>query len=812
MIMANLVERVGEMLKQLSPLDQRVEALLSQLTLKEKVALLSGLDIWRTVPIERLGLPSITMTDGPHGVRASRHEADRPVGPTTAFPTGVSLASTWNPDLIEKAAAALAEETRAMGCEVLLGPCVNIVRHPLAGRNFEAYSEDPYLAGRIGAAWVKGLQSQGVAASLKHFACNNQEFERFRGNSVVDERTLREIYLAQFETVVKEAKPWTVMCAYNRVNGVYASQHNTLLNDILRGEWGFDGLVVSDWDANHTVFESVQGGLDLEMPGPARYYGRLLEMAVQNWQIEESTIDEAVRRVLKLIIRTGKLDGRQTAGSVNTIEHQQLARDVAAEALVLLKNEDAALPLDFNTIQSIAVIGPSALGWQISGGGSSRVEPPHVIDPLTALKAKLGDRVKIEYAEGCDNTVVLPAMHGDFKAEFFNNSQLEGEPTVTRIARALNPDWYAATPDNTITTWQYSARWSTTLKVAQSGQYAFGAVSPCDAQVFLDGRLLVTSSQPDVTIDLEAGKEYDFRVELKKTDDQHFASMRVGMAYRPDPDNRLQQAAELAARSDVAIVYAGYPENFETESVDRPHLNLTGAQNDLIAAVAAANPKTIVVLNVGSPVAMPWANDVAAIVLAYYPGMDGAISLTNILCGEVNPSGKLTVTYPRALKDTPAFNNYPGGRDVVYGEGIFVGYRHYDYREIEPLFPFGHGLSYTTFEYSEWTMPEVMKRGETAKLYVKVKNTGVLAGKEVAQLYVRDAQAAVQRPVKELKGFAKVALQPGEDKTVAFELNERALAYYDPARRVWVAEPGEFEVLIGSSSRDIRLKAKFTLK
>src|SRR5512136_1473068 len=436
--MANIVERVGEILKQLSPLDQRVEALLSQLSLKEKVALLSGLDIWRTVPVEGLSLPAITMPDGPDGVRASRHEAGRPAGPTTAFPTGVSMASTWNPALIEKAAAALAEETRAMGCEVLLGPCVNIVRHPLAGRNFEAYSEDPYLAGRIGTVWVKGLQSQGVGASLKHFACNNQEIQRFRGNSVVDERTLREIYLSQFEAVVKDAKPWTVMCSYNRINGAYASQHNTLLNDILRGEWGFDGLVVSDWQANHTIFESVQGGLDLEMPGPAKYYGKLLESAVQNWQIEENTIDDAVRRVLKLIIRTGKLDGKQTAGSVNTIEHQQLAREVAAEAIVLLKNDGAALPLDPNAIKSIAAIGPSALGWQISGGGSSRVDPPHVIEPLTALKAKVGDRVKVEYAEGCDNYVVLPTIRGDFKAEFFDNPRLEGEPAVVHTEKTVN--------------------------------------------------------------------------------------------------------------------------------------------------------------------------------------------------------------------------------------------------------------------------------------------------------------------------------------------------------------------------------------
>ncbi|NTU62834.1 MAG: beta-D-glucoside glucohydrolase [Chloroflexi bacterium] len=809
--MANIVERVGEMLKQLSPLDQRVEALLSQLTLKEKVALLSGLDIWRTVPIERLGLPSITMTDGPHGVRATRREADRPSGPTTAFPTGVSMAATWNPDLIEKAAGAMAEETRGMGCEVLLGPCVNIVRHPLAGRNFEAFSEDPYLAGRIGTAWVKGLQSQGVAASLKHFACNNQEFERDRGNSVVNERTLREIYLAQFEMIVKEAKPWTVMCSYNRINGTYASQHNYLLNDILRGEWGFDGLVVSDWQANHTIFESIQGGLDLEMPGPAKYYGRLLVEAVQHWQIEESTIDEAVRRVLKLIIRTGKLDGRQTAGSVNTIEHQQLARDVAAEAMVLLKN-GGVLPIRASQIKTIAAIGPGAVGWQISGGGSSRVDPPHVIDPLTALKAKIGDQVEIVHAEGCDNTVELPTLSGEFKTEYFDNPRLEGEPAAVRTEKTVSGGWWFATPDPAVKSMKYAVRWSGALRAAQAGRYAVSVSCSAEAQVFIDGRLIVANGQPEVFVDLAADKDYAFKAEMKKADDLVFGHVRVGLAYRPDPDNRIQQAAELAARSEVVIVYAGYPENFETEGVDRPYLELTGEQNALIAAVAAANPKTIVVLNAGSPVAMPWADDVAAIIVAHYPGMDGAISLTNILCGEVNPSGKLTMTYPKALKDTPAYTNYPGARNVVYGEGIFVGYRHYEYREVEPLFPFGHGLSYTTFEYSEWTMPEVVKRGETVKVYVKVKNTGAVAGKEVAQLYVRDVQASVQRPVKELKGFAKVSLLPGEEKTVAFELNERALAYYDPDRKAWVAEPGEFEVLIGSSSRDIRLRTKFTLQ
>ncbi len=791
-------------------LEQRIEELLSKLTLKEKAALLSGLDIWRTVPIERVGLPSITMTDGPHGVRANRFEAGRPVGPTTAFPTGVSMASTWNPALVEQAAQALAEETRGMGCEVLLGPCVNIVRHPLAGRNFEAYSEDPFLAGRIGTAWVKGMQSRGVGASLKHFACNNQEFERDRGNSVVDDRTLREIYLSQFEMIVKEAQPWTVMCSYNRINGTYASQNNYLLNDILRGEWGFEGLVVSDWMATHTIFESVQGGLDLEMPGPAKYYGQLLVDAVQRWQIEEATIDQAVRRVLTLIARTGKFDSQQIAGSVNTIEHQQLAREVATEAIVLLKN-DGILPIKSGQIETIAAIGPSVIGWQISGGGSSRVEPAQVNEPLSALKSKLGDQVEIVYAAGCDNYVELPTMRGGFKAEFFNNATLTGEPAATRIDPALNQGWWFATPAFEITTMQYSARWSKTLTVDQSGRYALAIGASCEAHVLIDGRVIVSNGQRDVTLDLEAGKAYDFRVEMKKADDNFFGSVRVGMAYQPAPDTRLQQAVELAARSDVVIVYAGYPENFETEGVDRPHMDLTGQQNELIAAVAKVNPKTVVVLNVGSPVTMPWIDDVAAVVLAHYPGMVGADALTDILTGVVNPSGKLTTTWPQALKDTPAYNNYPGGRSVVYGEGIFVGYRHYDYREVEPLFPFGHGLSYATFEYRDLQVTKSVKHGEAVKVAVTVKNVGAVAGQETVQVYVRDEQATLQRPVKELKGFAKVALQAGEARTIEFELNERALSFYNPDRKQWVAEPGMFEVLIGSSSRDIRAQAKFEL-
>ena len=400
-------------------IEQRVEALLAEMTLQEKVALLSGKDAWHTAPIERLNIASVTMADGPHGVRATQPEAGRMVSPATSFPTGISMGASWDPALIERVGAALAQETRALGCDVLLGPCVNIVRTPLAGRNFETYAEDPYLAGQIGVGWVNGMQGEGVGASLKHYACNNQEIERFRGNSVVDERTLREIYLPAFETVVKEAHPWTVMCAYNRINGDYASEHNHLLNEILKDEWGFEGVVVSDWGANHTVAASIAGGLDLEMPGPAKYYGNLLVEATLLWQIDEAQIDEAARRVLRLIAWVGKLDAADetpdiAAGSLNTEEHQALARELAEASITLVKNEGDLLPLDAGQLQNVAVIGPNAAEARIGGGGSSYLEPPYRVSPLQGLEEALGDEVTLHYAEGCDNYAVLPRIKSSY--------------------------------------------------------------------------------------------------------------------------------------------------------------------------------------------------------------------------------------------------------------------------------------------------------------------------------------------------------------------------------------------------------------
>jgi beta-glucosidase len=818
-----------------------VESILKQLTLKEKVFLLSGRDSWATMPVNRPlegavnGIPVLIMTDGPHGVRANQPDAGRALsGPTTAFPTGVSLASSWNPALVEQVGLALGEETKAMGCDILLGPCVNIVRTPIAGRNFEAYAEDPYLAGRIGVAYVKGVQGAGAGTSLKHFAANNQEIERYRGSSEVDERTLREIYLPHFEMVVKEAQPWTVMCSYNRINGVYASQNHHLLTEILKDEWGFKGLVVSDWTANHTTTESVKGGLDLEMPGPAKWYGPLLMEAVAIWQIEESDIDKAVRRILGVILRSGKLNGTAPQGSVNTPAHQALARQAAEEAITLLKNKNNILPLKPQQIQAVAVIGSAALEYSVSGGGSALVEPPYRVAPLTSLRRALGDQVEIRYETGADNWLELPVLKSAYVTpskgegqglygEYYAGEGFEGKPLMERIDPRLDFWWFTSGPTEGLSQ-RFSVRWTGKLEVPTSGRYTLRVQNTGRACLFLDGKQVTESSTDpqkitdvatsEVMLDLVKGQAYDLRFELVNSRSGDFTNVRLNMGTTPAVDDRIEQAVALAKEAEVALVFVGDNEQCETEGTDRPNLRLPGRQDELVQRVAAANPNTVVVLNVGAPVEMPWIDQVAAVVQAYYPGLEGGEAIRKVLTGEVNPSGKLTVTYPKRFEDTPSFTNlsYNGARQVRYGEGIFVGYRYYDSANVEPLFPFGHGLSYTTFEYAHLQAPAEIQAGQSFEVSLDVTNTGPVAGQEVVQLYVRDVACSEARPYKELKGFQKVALKPGETRTVRFTLDPRALSFYDVVRKDWVAEPGSFELQAGSSSRDIRGKVTTQLK
>jgi len=813
--------------------NKQIEHLLSKMTIEEKISLLSGKGSWKTMDIERLGIPSLVMTDGPYGVRCcDLADKDRIVGPATCFPTGISMASTWNTDLIERVGATLAEETRALGCDILLGPCINIIRVPQAGRNFETYSEDPFLAGKIGTAFVRGLQKRGIGTSLKHYACNNQEYERMRGSSIVDERTLREIYLAAFEMIVKQANPWTVMCSYNRLNGTYASENYHLLREILKQEWGYDGLVISDWGANHTIIESIKGGLDIEMDGQVKYFGDFLKEAVNNWQIDESLINESVRRILDLLFKSGKMEATTNppAGALNTEAHKNLAREIAEESITLLKNEDDLLPLNKERVQSIAVIGPNADDAPVGGGGSSYVEPSYKVSPLEGLKRLLADSVKIHYAKGCDNYVELPLIKKEILfpakedenglfAQYFNTTDFSGKVIAEEVTSRFDQRMFR--PPGPVSRDTFSVQWTGKLKASQTGRHIFKLCSSGIARLYINGKQFIKTalklefphwpvSESSFYYDFEEGKLYDIKIEYIHTREVKFNHLNLRFAYAPLPedDNRIQEAVKLAQNTDIAIIFAGMPAKYESEGFDRPNIELPGRQNELITNIASVNKKTIVVLNNGSPVTMPWIDKIPCVLEAFYPGQEGGNAVAKILFGMINPSGKLSITYPQKIEDNPSFINYPGDREVRYGEGIFVGYRYYDKKLIDPLFPFGHGLSYTQFEYTDIKAPSEIKQGESTTISLRVKNSGRSEGKEVVQLYVHDVESTLLRPPKELKGFKKIHLNTGENKTISFVLDDRAFSYYDPNKHKWVMEEGKFEILIGTSSQDIRIKTR----
>lgn len=669
-------------------MERDIKKLISQMTLEEKASLCSGLDFWHLKGIERLGIPSIMVSDGPHGLRKQDEKGDH-VGiynsvPATCFPSAAGLASSWNRELVEKVGAALGEECQAEGVSVLLGPGANIKRSPLCGRNFEYFSEDPYLSSEMAASHIKGVQSQGVGTSLKHFAANNQEHRRMSVDAVVDERTFREIYLASFEGAVKKGKPWTVMCSYNKINGEYASENKYLLTDILRDEWGFEGFVVSDWGAVNERVKGLEAGLDLEMPSSFGIGDQKIVEAVKEGKLSEEVLDRAVERILNIIFKA--VDNRKENATYDKEEHHRLAREVARECMVLLKNEDNILPLKRQG--TIAVIGEFARKPRYQGGGSSHVNPTKLDDIYEEIKKSAGDNVRVIYAQG-------------------------------------------------------------------------------------------------------------YNVDKDEVD-----------------ESLLEEAKRVAKEADVAVIFAGLPERYESEGYDRQHMRMPENHCALIEGVAEVQPNVVVVLSNGSPVEMPWLDKVKGLLEAYLGGQALGGAIADLLFGDANPSGKLAETFPKKLSDNPSYLNFPGEGDrVEYREGVFVGYRYYDKKGIEPLFPFGYGLSYTTFEYSDLTISKKeMLDTETVTVSVKVKNTGEMAGKEIVQLYVRNVESTVIRPEKELKGFEKVELKPGEEKTVTFELDKRAFAYYNVDIRDWHVETGEFEILIGKSSRDIVLKDKILVK
>lgn len=663
---------------------EKLQELIGKMTLEEKASLCSGADFWHTESVERLGIPAMMVSDGPHGLRKQDQEADH-LGvndsiKAVCFPAGCGTAASFNRELITGMGEVLGEECQAEGVGVILGPAVNIKRSPLCGRNFEYYSEDPMVASEMAGALIKGVQSKNVGTSIKHFLANNQETRRMSSSSEVDERTLREIYLAAFEGAVSSQKPWTVMCSYNKINGTYAAEHKEALTDILRGEWGFDGFVVSDWGAVNNRVPDLEAGLDLEMPASGGINDEQIVDAVKEGRLEESVLDRAVERILNIVYRFE--ENRNESAVFDRDKDHEYAKKVAEETIVLLKNEDGLLPLPEK--EEIAFIGKYARQPRFQGGGSSHINSHKVTGAWDVVK----DWGNITFAEG----------YGD---------------------------------------------------------------------------------QEDVT-----------------------------------DEALIAEAVEKAGKAKAAVIFAGLPDAFESEGFDRSHMGMPNCQNELINRVAAVQPNTIVVLHNGSPVEMPWADQVKGIVEAYLSGQAVGAAVVDILFGKVNPSAKLPETFPYKLEDNPSYLYYLGeGDKVEYREGVFVGYRYYDTKKMDVRFPFGYGLSYTTFAYSNLKLSAAqIKDTDTLTVSVDVTNTGSMAGKEVVQLYVSDVESTVIRPVKELKGFDKVDLQPGETKTVTFTLGKRAFAYWNTQIHDWHVESGEFRILVGKSSRDIQLEETVTVE
>ena len=662
-------------------MEHDLKKIISQMTLEEKAGMCSGLDFWHLKHVDRLGIPEVMVSDGPHGLRKQDDKGDH-LGmndsiKAVCFPRACLAACSFDRDLMHEMGSAIGREAQANDVSVVLGPAVNIKRSPLCGRNFEYYSEDPYLAGEIAAAFINGVQSEHVGTSIKHFAANNQEYHRMSGSSEVDERTLREIYFPAFETAVKKAQPYTFMCSYNQINGTFASENKWLLTDVLRGDWGFEGYVMSDWGAVNDRVPGLIAGLDLEMPGSGGFNDAEIVKAVKDGSLDEAVLDQAVERILRIIYLYA--DNHTPQEFTMEADHEE-ARRIAEESMVLLKN-DGVLPL--NPSEKIAFIGGFAKNPRFQGGGSSHINCFRTASALDSLP----EHTQVTYAEGF----------------------------------------------------------------------------PADRDAY---------------------------------------------------DEMLAAAAIKAAENaDKAVIFAGLPDSFESEGYDRSHMQLPSCQNRLISEILKVQPNTIVVLHNGSPVELPWRHEVKGILEAYLGGQAGGAAVTRILFGAVNPSGKLAETFPEKLSDNPSYLFFGDGDKVEYREGIYVGYRYYDTKEMPVAYPFGYGLSYTTFAYSNLRLDkETMTDSDTLHVSFDITNTGSVAGKEIVQLYIRDLTGSTNRPLKELKGFEKVSLEPGETKTVTIELDYRSFAWYSTNLGDWYAAGGSYEIQVASSSRDIRLLAKVTLK
>jgi beta-glucosidase len=784
--------------------------LLPQLALEEKVSLLAGQDFWSLPAIERIGLRSLVMSDGPIGVRGTGWAPD---DPSIALPSPTALAAAWDRELAGTAGRLLGQEARRKGVHVLLGPTVNLQRTPLGGRHFECYSEDPLLSGEIAAGFVRGVQEQGVGTTVKHLVGNDFETDRMAVDVRIGDRALRELYLAPFERVV-EAGGWGVMSAYNGVNGVPMASNGTIQDDILKGEWGFDGVVVSDWRAARSTVGAALGGLDIAMPKLENPWGAALVEAVRSGAVPEEVIDEKVRRVLRLALRVGALEGGPKVTPPADLDGDAVAHEVATRSFVLVRNEGYALPLEPAGLTRVAVIGALALDARVLGGGSAQVTPPHTVSPLAGLGRALPG-VDVGYAIGADPRPFLPAAHGP---QWSGTRVTINDYTVPVDRAAVR--WIGSLPGGLDPQQVEGLRLETTFTPDEAGEHTF-AVSgfgnfrfTVGDQVVYEGslhpagagraELLLSPREHRATVGLAAGVPVEVVLEQTlKRGMAHTVSTTLGhRPPGPDADGMIEEATRLAAESDVAVVVVGTTEQVESEGFDRTSLALPGRQDELVARVAAANPRTIVVVNAGSPVLMPWADEVAAILLTWFPGQEGGAALADVLLGVAEPGGRLPTTWPRHEQDCPVLAISPRDGSLAYDEGVFMGYRGWLRSGATPLYAFGHGLGYTTWDYQDLAV-------DATEAVVTLTNTGARAGREVVQVYLAPATPDPDRPARWLAGFANVFARPGETVTVRVPLLPRSFQIWDDGG--WRTVTGVYRVIAAHALDDGRLEATLSI-
>jgi beta-glucosidase len=835
---------------------------LANMTVEEKASLSAGQGTWNTPPIERLGIPPVYMTDGPVGARGVGFPGIGEQTTSICIPCGSALGATWNLTLVEQLGVVLGTETRRKGSHLLLAPTINIHRSPLGGRSFECYSEDPFLTGKTAAAYIRGLQSQGAAATVKHFVCNDQEYERMTIDVVVDQRTLREIYLVPFEMAVREGNALAIMTAYNRLNGVYCAENEDMFR-ILREEWGFEGIVMTDWFGGASTAGAAKAGLDLQMPAPDRFYGARLAEAVRSGEVPEAHLDAIANRMLTLFdeldVYSAKPNEYIVVPELDERVHRDLTRQAAAESMVLLAN-NGTLPLNPTAVKSVAVLGPNAATPRIMGGGSAEVLPRTTTTLLEALTTTFSN---VTFEKGCDIDLRVPVASArllsptgeqGFAVEVFANTEWSGEPKLT-VNRSDGRAMLLTGQDRGIGASGFSFRATSTYTTDVSGPHHVAVVQVGPSRVTIDGRVIfdgITNALPKgeaffgmgsdeyvTTEQFEAGREYEIVVEYQALTPQFIHGAQLGIRAVP-PADLMDRAVAAAAKADVALVVVGTNNDWESEGYDRKTIALPGEQDELVRRVAAVNKKTIVIVNTGAPVAMPWVDEVAGVIHVWFGGEEMAGALTDVLTGVTDPSGRLPTTFPKRIEDTPAFDNFPGEHSQVrYGEGLFVGYRWYDRRHIAPAFPFGFGLSYASFETGASSLStqtissEAMAKGAAVSVKVPVKNTSARRGATVVQCYIAPKDNKVARPEQELKGFAKLWLDAGASGEASMTLDFRSFASWDPGDMYksryqasvtgalidvdvsntgsWIVEPGRYEIRIADSAANTLHTAELTI-